>query len=161
MPINHTSNAHKPVPWFITQFFFHLVNFSLMETHYFARFEKFTRYYVLQLEKDLLDDWIIIATNGRINSKLGQSRTIAFANFNEAFEQFSQMANQRYQRGYRLTTYRSNATLLHYCFPFVCSAPKTNKTPAIKQPLPSLSTAKPPNKKITVPCAYRQIGLIF
>ena len=161
MPINHVNGTLQREPWFATQPFLHLVDFTLKETYHFARFEKFTRYYVLRLEKDLLDDWIIVATNGRIHSKLGQNRTIAFANFKEAFEQFSQMANQRYQKGYRLTTYRSNVTSLQYCLPFVDNSPKTTKVPVIKQSSQGLSTRQPSRKKISVPCAYQQIGLIF
>jgi hypothetical protein len=47
----------------------------------------------------------ITLINGRIKSKLGQSRTLAFANFNEAFDSFCQQVKIRHQRGYHLKTF--------------------------------------------------------
>ena len=70
----------------------HHLDFQRKERYHAARFEKDTRYYVIRLSKDLLEDWIITLINGRIKSKLGQSRTLAFANFNETFDSLS--ANQ-------------------------------------------------------------------
>jgi predicted DNA-binding WGR domain protein len=94
--------------------FFHLLNFTAHETYHAARFEKETRYYEAQISQDLLSDWIITITNGRINSRLGQSRTIAFQNFNEAFEQLCLIAKTRHQRGYRCTAYQSDSSLFVY-----------------------------------------------
>jgi hypothetical protein len=84
------------------------------ETYHCARFVKGTRYYQAEISQDLLDDWIIRITNGRINSRLGRSRTLAFQNFNEAFEQLCSIAKIRYQRGYRCTAYKSDSPLYIY-----------------------------------------------
>lgn len=67
-------------PWFITLPWLHYLDFTYNEVYHEARFEKDKRYYVLRLEKDLLDDWTITAINGRIKSKLGQKKNIGFFN---------------------------------------------------------------------------------
>ncbi|EHL32378.1 hypothetical protein [Legionella drancourtii] len=72
-------------PWFTTLPFLHLINWAPKDTYHTARFEKDMRYYVIRLSKDLLDDWVITLINGRIKTKLGQIRTLAFANFSDAF----------------------------------------------------------------------------
>jgi len=99
-------------PWFITLPFIHLMHFHHIEAYHEARFEKDTRYYVIRLSKDLLDDWIIILINGRVKSKLGQSRTLAFTHFNEAFEHFCLLAKVRHQRDYQLKTFTCDNHLL-------------------------------------------------
>lgn len=99
--------------------FFQLVNFKCIETYYAARFEKETRYYMARISQDLFCDWIITITNGRINSRLGQNRTLAFHSFHEAFEQFCLIAKTRHQRGYRCTAYRSDASLFVYLLSIV------------------------------------------
>ena len=106
------------LPWF------HYLNFKQKELYHTARFEKETRYYVIRLEHDLLGDWIITASNGRIKSKLGQTRTIAFSNFTEAFDHFCIMAKERNQRGYHLITYQSD-DVLHQHILFLCSKGKS------------------------------------
>lgn len=63
------------MPWFATTTFFQVLNFNISETYHMIRFEKDTRYYSMSIEKDLLDDWIIIVINGRSQTKLGQIRT--------------------------------------------------------------------------------------
>ena len=105
------------LPWF------HYLNFKQKKLYHAARFEKETRYYVIRLENDLLGDWIITASNGRIKSKLGQTRTIAFLNFAEAFEHFCIMAKERNQRGYHLITYQSDDVLYQQIL-FLCSKGK-------------------------------------
>jgi len=105
-------------PWFITLPFIRFIHFHSMETYYETRFEKDTRYYVIRLSKDLLDDWVITLINGRIKSKLGQSRTLAFLNFPEAFEHFCLLAHMRHQRGYTLKTVASENSLLLHILPF-------------------------------------------
>lgn len=99
--------------------FFHLLNFTALEAYHAVRFEKKTLYYLAQISQDLLSDWIITITNGRINSRLGQSRTIAFQNFHEAFEQLCLIAKTRRQRGYRCTVYRSDSSLFIYLLSLV------------------------------------------
>ena len=75
--------------WFTALPWVYHLDFQRKERYHAARFEKDTRYYVIRLSKDLLEDRIITLINGRIKSKSGQNRTLAFANFNEAFDSFS------------------------------------------------------------------------
>lgn len=116
-----------PLPWV------HYLNFQQKECYHAARFEKATRYYVIRLEKDLLGDWIITDCNGRIKSRLGQSRIIAFSNFFDAFERFCRMAKERSQRRYHLIYYQTDdiqyqQILLWVCF-IVNPVLKKNTTP--------------------------------
>lgn len=99
------------MPWFLALPWLHYLHFSEQVTWHTARFEKGSRYYELTLQRDLLSDWILVASNGRIQSKLGQTRTLAFPSYEEALKQFSSMAKTRYQRGYQTTAYRSDASL--------------------------------------------------
>lgn len=99
-------------PWLNALSWFHYLNFKQKELYHAARFEKDTRYHVIQLRKDLLGDWIISATNGRIKSRLGQTRIIAFIDFAQAFNHFCIMTKERTQRGYHLITYQSDDILL-------------------------------------------------
>ena len=73
----------------------------------FARFEKGTRYYTVILDKDLFDDWVIIIANGRIGTKLGKIRTIAFPCFVDACDKFQVTIKNRAKRGYLLESYRN------------------------------------------------------
>ena len=66
------------IRWVSALPYFCYLNFKQNELYHAARFEKETRYYVIRLENDLFGDWIITASNGRIKSKLGQTRIIAF-----------------------------------------------------------------------------------
>lgn len=93
--------------WFIALPWVHYLHFKPKECFHTTRFEKETRYYVIRLEKDLLGDWTLCVTNGRLKSKLGQTRIIAFPSFSEAYDHFCLMAKERYQRGYQATTYRT------------------------------------------------------
>ena len=126
------------MPWFAALPFLHLINFSHSDCQR-ARFEKETRYYELHLQQDLLNDWVIVATNGRKKSKLGQSRTIAFLNYTEAFARFCTMTHVRHQRGYRLTTYDNNAAVFIHLLALLAIAklsvviPKRQKSVIIKQ----------------------------
>ncbi|HHU0102130.1 TPA: WGR domain-containing protein [Legionella pneumophila] len=105
--------------WFTALPWVHYLDFKRKERYHAARFEKDTRYYVIRLSKDLLEDWVITLINGRIKSKLGQSRTLAFANFNEAFDSFCQQAKIRHQRGYQLKTFDCDNHLLLHLLPFL------------------------------------------
>ena len=71
-----------------------------------ARFEKGTRYYTVILDKDLFDDWVISIANGRIGTKLGRVRTIAFPCFEDACNQFQVTMKNRAKRGYLLESYK-------------------------------------------------------
>lgn len=107
------------IPWFTTPSFFHLLCFESREDYHAVRFEKESRYYVIFLEKDLLEDWTITAINGRIKSKLGQSRTHAFVSYGEAMEEFCTLAKIRYQRGYWPKSFTSDSALLVHLLLFL------------------------------------------
>lgn len=73
-----------------------------------ARFEKGTRYYTVILDKDLFDDWVISIANGRIGTKLGRVRIIAFPSFGDACGQFQVAMKNRTKRGYLLESYKTS-----------------------------------------------------
>lgn len=72
-----------------------------------TRFEKGTRYYTVILDKDLFDDWVITIANGRIGTKLGRVRKIAFTCFDDALGQFENTTKTRIKRGYQLASYKA------------------------------------------------------
>lgn len=109
-------------PWFTALPFLHLIDFSIQEVYQAARFEKESRYYVIRLSKDLLDNWVVTLINGRIKSKLGQIRTIAVTDFNEGFNHFCIMAKIRHQRRYQLKTMACDNALLLHLLPFMVTA---------------------------------------
>jgi hypothetical protein len=114
-------------PWFARSSFLHLINFEAVECYHAARFEKESRYYVIRLSQDLLEDWVITLINGRIKSRLGQSRTLAFADFNEGFNQFCALAKLRTLRGYTLKTIACDNGLMLNFLPFVNNTEIINK----------------------------------
>lgn len=106
-------------PWFTTQPFFQQIHCAPYEGYHAVRFEKESQYYVIRLSKDLLGDWVITSINGRIKSKIGQSRTAAFTHFSEAFDQFCDLAKIRQQRGYELKTLACDNPLMMHLLPFM------------------------------------------
>ena len=140
-------------PWFMTLPYFHWVQGKEILYHE-MRFEKDSRYYVIRLEKDLLGDWTIMAINGRIKSKLGQSRTFAYDDFEQAFDNFCLFVKVRHQRKYQLTSYKTrNPLFLHWLIALLNTAelypkppkkinhPKTRGTK--QKPAVNLSDLKP------------------
>ncbi|ERH41507.1 TPA: hypothetical protein SLD83_001775 [Legionella pneumophila] len=124
-------------PWFITLPWLHYLDFTYNEVYHEARFEKDKRYYVLRLEKDLLDDWTITAINGRIKSKLGQRRILDFSTYTNAFAQFLIMIKIRYQHNYRLKIlYSENIFSLHNLLFLLVSQKYANKTHAKRKEKP-------------------------
>lgn len=81
---------------------------SLGPSWQMIRFEKETRYYTLQLEEDLLGDWVVVTIHGRINSKLGQNKLVAFENFDDAFSHFQKICHIRHQRKYQIASWKKN-----------------------------------------------------
>lgn len=77
------------------------------------RFEKETRYYTLQLEEDLLGDWVVVTIHGRINSKLGQNKLMAFESFDDAFCHFKKLCHLRHLRKYHITSWKKNQVESH------------------------------------------------
>lgn len=80
-----------------------LTDFDEKTVFQFVRFEKSTRYYSIILEQDLFKDWVITIVNGRINTKLGRIRKLAFSNIHDAREKFNGIINFRTKRGYHAT----------------------------------------------------------
>ncbi|CAM2830703.1 TPA: hypothetical protein NHI63_002565 [Legionella pneumophila] len=119
-------------PWFINQPFLRLIDCSPRECYHAARFEKGSRYYVIRLSKDLLEDWVITLINGRIKSRLGQSRTLAFASFSEGFDHFCTLVKIRNLRGYQLKTITCDNHLLLHLLPFVGLIEDKHKIPSAK-----------------------------
>ena len=81
------------------------------EKYHVARFEKGTRYYTVILDKDLFNDWVITIANGRIGTKLGRIRIIAFPCFVDACDKFQATMKNRVKRGYSLDFYRTQDPL--------------------------------------------------
>ncbi|HHF7349629.1 TPA: WGR domain-containing protein [Legionella feeleii] len=108
-------------PWFMALPWLHYINFKLAQCYHAIRFEKATRYYTIRLEQDLLGDWTLCVTNGRIKSKLGQSRIIAFECFSDAYEHFCLMAKERNQRDYHLVSYHTEDVLFQTILLWECS----------------------------------------
>jgi predicted DNA-binding WGR domain protein len=65
----------------------------------FCYFTKSTRYYALELKNDLFDI-VVVKHYGRINTRLGRTRTHAFDSNIEAQEFFASECKRRLKRGY-------------------------------------------------------------
>jgi hypothetical protein len=151
--------------WFTALPWVHYLDFKRKEGYHAARFEKDTRYYVIRLSKDLLEDWVITLINGRIKSKLGQSRTLAFANFNEAFDSFCQQAKIRHQRGYQLKNFDCDNYLLLHLLPFLVHAENNeeiHETKIIQSPKSRRNqNQSPASTKGNQPPDHQQMGFSF
>lgn len=99
--------------WLFTLPFFCWLDLTNLNHWYSLRFEKDSRYYVLRLQQDLFEDWTIIAINGRIKSKLGQTRILAYSSYEETYQAFIEQVHIRQQRGYHLTTWNSDNLLFN------------------------------------------------
>jgi len=152
-------------PWFATLPLVHLINFASKEFFHAVRFEKDTRYYTIRLEKDLFDDWTINVINGRINTKLGQSRILAYLSYEEAYNAFCGMAHTRHQRGYQFVTLSTDNPLFIFLFPFSTKTDKIalDKTVQPKRTAsPKLAKNNQPSKLPIPPIdSYSQLGFIF
>ncbi len=127
-------------PWFTTLPWVLYLNFKTRECFHTARFEKATRYYVIRLEQDLLGDWTLCVSNGRIKSRLGQTRIIAFECFSDAYEHFCLIAKERNQRGYHLVFYNTEDVLYHTMLLWSCIT---------KNPVTTQKNNSPPDQKRT------------
>lgn len=148
-------------PWFAVTPFFQMLNFNIHETYHMIRFEKDTRYYSMRIEKDLLDDWVIVVINGRIQTKLGQVRTLAFTCYSDAFDHFCGMMQVRLKRDYHLKSYQSGNSLL---LALLAYAPITTIEDQIPNLIPRVKNAKVPAKnreKNTSHPAPIQMGFSF
>ena len=151
-------------PWFTISSFFLAWNFKPKETWHAIRFEKDTRYYAMRLEKDLLDDWVIVVVNGRIQTKLGQIRTLAFPCFSDAFDHVCDMIGVRLKRGYRLKTWQSDDVSLLKFLPY--ASINTDLTTLKKPGNPRrMTTQKPPASpfplQTLIQTTPKQMGFVF
>lgn len=117
------------MPWFLNHIFLPLLQFQNKECYHELRFEKNSRYYVIRLSKDLLGDWVITLINGRIKSKLGQVRGLAFASFDEGFEHLCAMAKLRTQRRYLLKVMTCDCDLMLHLLSYLMSIKNSNQLP--------------------------------
>ncbi|HAT1722191.1 TPA: WGR domain-containing protein [Legionella pneumophila] len=114
---------------------FWLIHLHLPQAPYhYIRFEKESRYYELRVSQDLLGDWTLSLSNGRINSKLGTTRVQAFSYFDDALAAFYQAIKLRLQRKYHATQYLIDHCLFSLVFSLMMTKygkpkkpPKTNK----------------------------------
>ena len=152
-------------PWFISLPFLHLVDYAPRECYHSARFEKESRYYVIRLSKDLLEDWVITFINGRIKSKLGQSRTIAFTNFNDGFDHFCTLAKTRHQRGYQLKNIFVENHLLLNILPFLTNTENNNNLSGTKtgrkRNTQNSKLNAPPRNNLPPSITHLQMGFLF
>ena len=74
-----------------------------MRSFYWINKDK-NRYYLIEIKRDLFNDLVLIKTNGRIGSNLGQVKQFIFDKDEEALAEVERMKKFRKQRGYELTT---------------------------------------------------------
>ena len=146
-------------PWFTAPPFLNWIDCAPKFCYHEVRFEKDSRYYVLRLSQDLLEDWVITLINGRIKSKLGQSRTLAFASFNEAFEYLCALAKIRFLRGYQPKTITIDNHLMVHILPFMIHAGHKNDEPSIT--ITKNKKSAPLLRKIASPIVSQQLGFAF
>jgi hypothetical protein len=154
-------------PWFTDLRFLNLINCASGEHYHAARFEKETRYYVIRLSQDLLENWVITLVNGRIKSKLGKSRTLAFSSFYEGFEHFCTLSHIRHLRGYQLKTLHFDNHLLVHLLPLLVNTEEKKKLSAIKT-LKKTHRGKDHDEtnvsilgNLKTELAYQQLGFVF
>lgn len=152
-------------PWFTILPVLNFLDLAPKESYQVARFEKNTQYSVIRMEKDLFEDWTITLVSGRIKSKSGQNRTLAFCSFSETWAQFCDLAMVRYQQGYHLKTINSEAPLyLHFlCFLLSCERDATVESVVkTEKPLRNTTTRPPAIRKKNLPQpVYQQMGFAF
>ena len=70
------------------------------DLHHQSRWEKDTRYYLLQLEQDLFGEWVLTRVWGRKQSALGQLRREPFDSYGQALARLGKEERRRQGRGY-------------------------------------------------------------
>ena len=119
------------------------------EPYHYLRFEKNSRYYELRLGKDLLEDWTLSTSNGRIKSKLGQSRTQAFGTLNEAITQLYVAVTLRKKRHYQMTKFLVEDLIYTFLLQHQLAHPirKSTATNTKEKPTHNTSNNKPMKHK--------------
>jgi predicted DNA-binding WGR domain protein len=132
---------------FSTFWFEHLL--IQREPYHYLRFEKGSRYYEIRLCRDLFEDWTLIISNGRIKSKLGQSRTQAFSTFNEALAQLYATVAVRHQRQYQIKRYLVEDVTYALLFLHLSSVSASNSKAKIlrKKATTGISNRRQPSHK--------------
>jgi predicted DNA-binding WGR domain protein len=72
----------------------------IFETTRYSRWERATRYYVLQLEQDLFGDWVLTRVWGRKGTALGQLRREFVVSHAEGLARLQKEETRRQGRGY-------------------------------------------------------------
>jgi len=78
------------------------------KVYWHSRWEKATRYYVLQLEQDLFGDWVLTRVWGRKGTALGQLRREPSISHEEGLARLKKAEARRQGRGYVKTTEDEN-----------------------------------------------------
>lgn len=140
---------------------FWLQYFELKQAPFhYVRFEKETKYYEFRLLQDLLGDWIIILSNGRIKTKLGKSQTQAFSHFNDALTHLYKLIEVRFHKNYQMTTYSiENIIFLLLFSRFTAEQNQKNE----QQSLPNKKIKKKLNSSFASPkkVDIQQLSLLF
>ncbi|CAM4390206.1 MAG: hypothetical protein LEGION0398_MBIBDBAK_00155 [Legionellaceae bacterium] len=72
-----------------------------MRSFYWENKDK-NRYYLIEIKRDLFQDLVLIKTNGRIGSNLGQTRQSIYEKDEDALGEVERIKKVRKQRGYEL-----------------------------------------------------------
>lgn len=150
--------------WFINSYWLQRLDYSLIPSYHAVRFEKNFRYSDIHIDNDLLGDWLVSVTNGKINSNLGQVKHVAFSNFSSAFDYFLTVIETRASSQFKLIQYTSRDYLFKH---FVMLAGV--KLAHEHEPFKKVSHSRAPNKKPAKaakkvppkPCSSEQLGFNF
>ena len=68
--------------------------------HWEKATERGVRYYEVQIQRDLWDQWVLLRRWGRRGTALGQTRCIPCNAYADALDQLEKVNQRRLQRGY-------------------------------------------------------------
>ncbi|WP_416209958.1 WGR domain-containing protein [Legionella sp. PATHC038] len=145
------------MPFLLDPFWFIHVTLK-KEPYHYLRFEKESRYYELRLTQDLLEDWILITSNGRIKSKLGQSRTQAFNTFDDALTHFYAAVKLRFKRHYQIQSYLVENLIYTFLMLHLTSHSRVKSRDRIKT---EKSTTNTSNKRKTRQKSHNSLQISF
>lgn len=60
------------------------------------------RYYAIEFKQDLLLDWVLIRTNGKRGTRLGQVKQIVCQDYQSGLKLIEDIKKRRIKRGYKL-----------------------------------------------------------
>jgi predicted DNA-binding WGR domain protein len=70
----------------------------------FLRFERDTRYYLLEIERNFLGCWSLIRRWGGINTRNGSEMKHIFFSYEEALKGFEELVKERMNKRYEVVT---------------------------------------------------------